>query len=139
MPCAVGECPPLPVTQKIITSIYKKMSIQVDGEFLENVIELENYLEENTPNMIVVNSGPSEKTFAYMQEEDKYNCQYISYPIQFGVGFPRAGFCGNLTKAEVLAEVRTMLPVGGRRRAHTKKQKARKNHSRKHRGVKARH
>ena len=115
------------------------MSIRVDGEFLENVIELQNYLEENTPANITVTLGGSEKTFDYMAAEDKYNCQYVSYPVQLGVGVPRAGHCGNLTKARVIAEVRRMLPVGGRRNAHTRKQKARKNRSRKHRSIKSRH
>jgi len=115
------------------------MSIQVDGQFLENVVELQNYLEENTPDLITVRLGRSENKFEYMQEEDQYNCQYVTYPIQFGVGLPRAGHCGNLTKAGVLAEVRRMLPAGGRRKAHTRKQKARKNRSRKHRNRKTRH
>jgi hypothetical protein len=115
------------------------MSIQVDGQFLENVVELENYLEENTPDLITVRLGRSENKFEYMLGEDQYNCQYLTYPIQFGVGLPRAGHCGNLTKAEVVNAVRRMLPVGGRRKPHTRKQKTRKNHSRRNRSRKARH
>ena len=106
---------------------------------MENWIQLENLFAAQTPNLIKVIRGSSQNTFQYVPETGLYNCQYLQYRVQLGVGLPRAGFCGNLTKAEVIAEVRRMVPAGGRRNAHTRKQKARKNRSRKHRSIKSRH
>lgn len=113
------------------------MSITVDGEFLENVVELENYLGEHTPESISVKNGRYESTFDYLYGDDKYICQYIIHPVQHGL--PRSGNCGILTKDEVLEEVRATLQAGGRRKANTRKQKARKYRSRRNRSRKARH
>ncbi len=113
------------------------MSIQVDGQFLENVIELENYLEVNTPDVIKVTRDRSSREYTWMPAVGQYNCQYLSYRVQYGVGLPRAGHCGNLSKEEVVANVREMLPAaGGKRKSRARK--TRKSPARKSRKSTAR-
>jgi hypothetical protein len=113
------------------------MSIQVDGQYLENVIELENFLEMNTPDVITIIKDRSKREYTWMPAVGQYNCQYLSYPVQYGVGLPRAGHCGNMSKEEVVANVREMLPAaGGKRKSRarkTRKSPARKSRSRKSR------
>lgn len=106
------------------------MSIRVDGvEVNPSAHSLLNYLaDHNNINEIIAIEGRHELTFED-NHDGTYSCGYRTFPVEHGVGLPRAGNCGNIPAEEMIERINGMFnqpQLGGRRRrSHRRRRSSR--------------